>query len=97
MHSTQFTAATPKYRGKKVVVVGAGNSAHDIAHEAYLHGADVTIIQRSSTYVISLYSTLLTMMTRYHEGVVSDIIFIISERYLTQITNDIVDRRCRFR
>lgn len=33
--------------GKTVLVVGSGTSAHDIAQEAYLRGADVTMIQRS--------------------------------------------------
>jgi len=39
--------------GKKAIVVGCCNSGHDIAQEFYNHGADVTMIQRSSTLVIS--------------------------------------------
>ncbi|KAI9567756.1 hypothetical protein HD554DRAFT_2023427 [Boletus coccyginus] len=54
LHSTQFFSAT-EYKGKKVIVVGAGNSAHDIAHDLCRHGCEVTMyaIQRSPTYVIS--------------------------------------------
>lgn len=37
---------------KKVVVVGAGTSAHDIAAAVASRGGDVTMIQRSPTYVV---------------------------------------------
>ncbi|WP_176598976.1 MULTISPECIES: NAD(P)-binding domain-containing protein [Sphingobium] len=40
--------------GKKVVVVGAGTSAHDIAQNFCTRGGDVTMIQRSSITVLSL-------------------------------------------
>ena len=39
--------------GKKVVVVGTGASAHDVAQDAYEMGAEVTMVQRGPTYVIS--------------------------------------------
>jgi cation diffusion facilitator CzcD-associated flavoprotein CzcO len=39
-------------RGKKVVVVGTGNSGHDIAQNYYECGANVQILQRRGTYVI---------------------------------------------
>lgn len=40
--------------GKKALVVGAGNSAHDIAHDFYEQGAsEVTLLQRSGTHVLS--------------------------------------------
>jgi len=38
--------------GKKVVVVGSNNSAHDICASLWEVGADVTMVQRSSTCVI---------------------------------------------
>ena len=38
--------------GKKVVVVGSGTSAHDIAAACAAYGADVTMIQRSPTYIV---------------------------------------------
>jgi putative flavoprotein involved in K+ transport len=41
-------------QGKSVLVVGAGTSAHDIAQDLHLRGADVTILQRSSTTVVGL-------------------------------------------
>lgn len=38
--------------GKRCVVIGANNSAHDIAADLWENGADVTMIQRSPTTVI---------------------------------------------
>jgi putative flavoprotein involved in K+ transport len=39
------------YAGKKCVVLGSNNSAHDICAALWEHGADVTMIQRSSTHI----------------------------------------------
>jgi len=39
------------YRGKNCVVIGANNSAHDICADLWEHGADVTMVQRSSTHI----------------------------------------------
>jgi putative flavoprotein involved in K+ transport len=39
------------YKGKKCVVIGANNSAHDICAALWEHGADVTMVQRSSTHI----------------------------------------------
>jgi putative flavoprotein involved in K+ transport len=39
------------YRGKKAVVIGSNNSAHDICAALWEVGADVTMVQRSSTHV----------------------------------------------
>ena len=41
------------WSGKKAVVVGACNSGHDIAQDLHEAGAEVTIVQRSSTHIIS--------------------------------------------
>jgi putative flavoprotein involved in K+ transport len=38
--------------GKRVVVIGSNNSAHDIAVDAWEHGAAVTMVQRSPTIVV---------------------------------------------
>ena len=48
-HSSEYKDAKP-FHGMKVVVVGASNSAHDIAHDLALGGAKaVTILQRGPT------------------------------------------------
>lgn len=40
--------------GRAVLVVGTGTSGHDVAQDLYLRGANVTMLQRSSTTVVSL-------------------------------------------
>ena len=40
------------WAGKRCVVVGSNNSAHDIAADLWEHGADVTLLQRSPTLVV---------------------------------------------
>jgi len=58
-HSSQHPGGEA-YRGKRVVVLGANNSAHDICADLWEHGADVTMIQRSST-LIARSETLMEM------------------------------------
>lgn len=53
MHSEKFGGGQD-YAGKKVVVLGAGVSGHDVAQDLYEHGVDVTLVQRSSTYVVDV-------------------------------------------
>ena len=50
-HSSQHPGPDG-YRGKKVVVIGSNNSAHDICAALYEAGVDVTMIQRSSTHIV---------------------------------------------
>lgn len=52
-HSSDFRGADPDSRGKKAVVVGSCNSGHDIAQDYYEKGYEVTMVQRSSTCVVS--------------------------------------------
>jgi putative flavoprotein involved in K+ transport len=40
------------YAGKKCVVIGSNNSAFDICGALWEHGADVTMVQRSSTHIV---------------------------------------------
>jgi len=40
------------WSGKKVVVVGSNNSAHDICAALWENDADVTMVQRSSTHIV---------------------------------------------
>ncbi|MDE3079492.1 MAG: NAD(P)/FAD-dependent oxidoreductase [Paracoccaceae bacterium] len=50
-HSSQH-AGPDQWAGKKVVVVGSNNSAHDICAALWEHDADVTMLQRSSTHIV---------------------------------------------
>ncbi len=49
-HSSKFPGAE-NYRGKKAVVLGSNNSAHDICAALWEEGVDTTMIQRSSTHI----------------------------------------------
>ncbi|MBJ7290143.1 NAD(P)/FAD-dependent oxidoreductase [Williamsia sp.] len=50
-HSSQHPGPDD-FVGKKVVVVGSNNSAHDICKALYETGVDVTMLQRSSTHIV---------------------------------------------
>ena len=50
-HHSSKHPGPEKYAGKKAVVLGSNNSAHDICAALWEHGADVTMIQRSSTHI----------------------------------------------
>jgi putative flavoprotein involved in K+ transport len=49
-HSSQHPGPEG-YRGKRCVVIGSNNSAHDICAALWEHEADVTMVQRSSTHI----------------------------------------------
>jgi cation diffusion facilitator CzcD-associated flavoprotein CzcO len=61
--SSQFSGAflyAADYRGgsdvtgTRALVIGSGSSAHDVAQDLALNGAEVTLLQRSSTCVVSV-------------------------------------------
>ena len=67
VHSGSFANAE-NWRGKKALVLGSGTSGHDVAQELQANGADVTLIQRSPTYVISLKEAQ-SVYAIYQEGI----------------------------
>ena len=52
LHHSSKHPGPDAYKGKKVVVVGSNNSAHDISAALWEAGADVTMVQRSSTHIV---------------------------------------------
>ncbi|MFK7942324.1 MAG: NAD(P)-binding domain-containing protein [Paracoccaceae bacterium] len=50
-HSSQHPGPDA-YKGKKAVIIGSNNSAHDIAAALWENDADVTMVQRSSTHIV---------------------------------------------
>ncbi|KAL4866447.1 hypothetical protein BDV12DRAFT_187407 [Aspergillus spectabilis] len=67
-HAIKHTdAANHDVKGKKVVVVGTGNSGHDIAQNFYENGAEVTMLQRQGTYVITADKGVFMMHEGLHE------------------------------
>jgi len=53
LHSSKF-ADGADWRGRPVLVLGTGTSAHDIAQDLHGHGARVTMVQRSPTLVVNV-------------------------------------------
>jgi putative flavoprotein involved in K+ transport len=51
-HHSSLHTGGEGFAGKKCVVVGSNNSAHDIAADLWENGADVTLLQRSPTLVV---------------------------------------------
>lgn len=59
-HSSAYEGGEA-YRGKRCVVLGSNNSAHDICADLWENGAQVTMIQRSSTLIVKS-ETLMEMV-----------------------------------
>jgi cation diffusion facilitator CzcD-associated flavoprotein CzcO len=53
LHSGDYTAGGA-WKGRKALVLGTGNSGHDVAQDLQASGVDVTLVQRSPTYIVSL-------------------------------------------
>ena len=68
VHSSRFQNPS-KWRGKKVVVIGAGVSGHDVSQELWENGADVTLVQRSGVYIIDLPTIVSLAYGPYLAGV----------------------------
>jgi cation diffusion facilitator CzcD-associated flavoprotein CzcO len=66
-HSGSFHDAS-RWKGRKAIVLGTGTSGHDVAQELQAHGADVTIVQRGKTYVVSLKEAQ-SVYAIYSEGI----------------------------
>ena len=66
-HSSDFRGAREGGAGRKAVIIGSCNSAMDISQDFYEHGYDVTIVQRSSTCVISS-KMVMALVGLYSEG-----------------------------
>ncbi|AVL99050.1 FAD-dependent oxidoreductase [Gordonia iterans] len=61
------------YVGKKVVVIGANNSAHDICKALVESGVDTTMVQRSSTHIVKSDSLMeIGLGALYSEQAVRD-------------------------
>jgi putative flavoprotein involved in K+ transport len=67
VHSGAFAIAE-QWKGRKALVLGTGTSGHDVAQELFAHGVDVTLIQRSKTYVVSLQEAQ-SVYAIYAEGI----------------------------
>src|SRR5882757_6501317 len=71
MHSSQYDDGE-NWKGKRAIVIGTGNSGHDIAQDLHSSGADVTMVQRSSTLVVSIEPSAQLVYAPYNEGTLED-------------------------
>jgi putative flavoprotein involved in K+ transport len=51
-HHSSAHPGPDRYKGKKAVVIGSNNSAHDICAALWEQGCDVTMVQRTSTHIV---------------------------------------------
>jgi putative flavoprotein involved in K+ transport len=56
------------WAGKRALVIGTGNSGHDIAQDLHSGGAQVTLVQRSSTHIVNLEPSAQLPYALYDEG-----------------------------
>ncbi|HET6864963.1 MAG TPA: NAD(P)/FAD-dependent oxidoreductase [Solirubrobacteraceae bacterium] len=72
-HHSSAHPGPDAYRGKRAVVIGSNNSAHDICAALWEHGADVTMVQRSSTHVVRSDTLMeIALGALYSEEAVAD-------------------------
>jgi cation diffusion facilitator CzcD-associated flavoprotein CzcO len=82
LHSSGFDSGR-RFAGRRAIVVGTGNSGHDVAQDLYSNGAaEVTIVQRGPTTVLSLDPSGMLLYTLFSEGPADDIDFVIAARPL---------------
>lgn len=67
VHSHRYTDGGG-WQGKKALVLGTGNSGHDVAQDLHSFGADVSIIQRGSGTVVSIDPSAKLNYALYQEG-----------------------------
>lgn len=71
LHSSRYEDGE-SWAGKRAIVVGTGNSGHDIAQDLYSSGAEVTLVQRSPTLVTNIEPSAQLAYATYNEGTLED-------------------------
>jgi thioredoxin reductase len=97
IHSSAHTSGTD-HAGKRALVIGTGNSGHDVAQDLYSSGAEVTMIQRGSTTVVDVESAQ-KVYALYSEGLPTETCDLISlatpyphlRRFYQLATKEMVD------
>ena len=67
LHSNQYGDGDA-WRGRNALVIGTGNSGHDIAQDLHSSGARVTLVQRSSTLIVNIEPSAQLAYALYDEG-----------------------------
>ncbi len=71
MHSSRYEDGE-SWTGKRALVIGTGNSGHDIAQDLHSSGAAVTLVQRSPTLVTNIEPSAQLAYAAYNEGSLED-------------------------
>ena len=67
IHSSRYVDGE-NWQGKRAIVIGTGNSGHDIAQDLHSAGGKVTLVQRSPTLVINRDPSAQLVYSLYSEG-----------------------------
>jgi putative flavoprotein involved in K+ transport len=100
-HSDSFQDGA-RYGGRRALVVGAGVSGHELAHDLWEHGADVTLLQRSATYVISydayheFWNKLFVEHMRYPAEIADQIQYAVPPERSDPINKDLVQQAAAY-
>jgi cation diffusion facilitator CzcD-associated flavoprotein CzcO len=71
LHSSQYSDGED-WKGRRALVIGTGNSGHDIAQDLYSSGANVTLVQRSPTLITNIEPSAQLAYAAYNEGTLED-------------------------
>ncbi|ANK82017.1 MAG: monooxygenase [Rhizobiales bacterium NRL2] len=67
MHSAEYRDGED-FAGRDAIVIGTGNSGHDIAQDLHSSGARVTMVQRNPTMVVNIEPSAQLPYALYSEG-----------------------------
>jgi putative flavoprotein involved in K+ transport len=71
VHSSRYEDGED-WSGRRAIVIGTGNSGHDIAQDLHSSGAAVTLVQRSSTLITNIEPSAQLAYAIYSEGTLED-------------------------
>jgi cation diffusion facilitator CzcD-associated flavoprotein CzcO len=71
LHSSEYDDGDA-WKGRDVLVVGTGNSGHDIAQDLHSSGARVTLVQRSPTLIVNIEPSAQLPYALYDEAPLDD-------------------------
>jgi cation diffusion facilitator CzcD-associated flavoprotein CzcO len=71
VHSSRYDDGE-NWKGKQAIVIGTGNSGHDIAQDLCSSGAAVTLVQRSPTLITNIEPSAQLAYATYNEGTLED-------------------------
>ncbi|KAJ6500663.1 FAD/NAD-P-binding domain-containing protein [Mycena sanguinolenta] len=99
IHSSEYRAGKP-FSEKRVIVVGAGNTAADLCQDLVFHGAQsVTMVQRSSTWISSGTSARMMFDRMYPEELDMDVCDLLALarplRLMTKIEKQTMEQTLR--